>query len=226
MIFFGCSANINGDFTGKGHVQLKINAGLFPKITTLIKKLSSSANAAGDANLIDAASINKSLNKIKGIEKASLTNKTGALLEGQIIISDINVVVESVAPVRSVEVQFISWQQNANSGSTRIYLDKNNGERFVSLLGENLLDYLSALMAPIATGENITKLEYLELVKSVYGSDIANEISNSKIKMNLKFPAKINYIQGAKSKDDNAEFDIPLLDILVLENPLYYEVKW
>jgi hypothetical protein len=86
--------------------------------------------------------------------------------------------------------------------------------------------YLSALMAPIATGEALTKPEYLALVTSVYGKAIADEISSSSIRASVNFPGAIQRIKGGTYSGRRADFDIPLLDILVLETPLSYEVVW
>jgi hypothetical protein len=81
-------------------------------------------------------------------------------------------------------------------------------------------------MAPIATGEAMTRSEYLALVASVYGKAIADEIASSSIRASVNFPGTIQRIKGGNFSGRRADFDIPLLDILVLETPLSYEVVW
>jgi hypothetical protein len=94
------------------------------------------------------------------------------------------------------------------------------------LLSPEVRDYLSALMAPVATGETLTQKEYLALVQSVYGKGLAEEIASAKITLTIDFPGTISVIQGGKATKNRGVFTIPLGDLLVLERPLRYEVAW
>jgi len=81
-------------------------------------------------------------------------------------------------------------------------------------------------MAPVATGEVMTRAEYLTFVASIYGKDIADEIASSSIRASVDFPGVIQRVKGGTFTGRRAEFEIPLPDILVLEKPLSYEVVW
>jgi hypothetical protein len=94
------------------------------------------------------------------------------------------------------------------------------------MLSPEVNQYLSALLAPVATGEVISKAEYLSLVAAIYGKPIADEIAASSIRVVLEFPGTITGIRGGAAKGPKAEFTIPLPDLLVLEQPLSYEISW
>ena len=94
------------------------------------------------------------------------------------------------------------------------------------LISPDLLDYLSALMAPIVTGEVIGRDAYLELVASVYGKAIADEIRGARFLLNLGFPGPVESVAGGTGKGSHAEFSISLTDLLVLDSPLHYKVRW
>jgi hypothetical protein len=81
-------------------------------------------------------------------------------------------------------------------------------------------------MAPVATGEQLTKQEYLELVASVYRKELAAEISAARIRARVEFPGTVVSVRGGTFSGSSAEFDVPLIDLLVLENRLSYEVVW
>jgi hypothetical protein len=81
-------------------------------------------------------------------------------------------------------------------------------------------------MAPIATGEALTKAEYLGLVASVYGKAVAEEISRGSIRAIVDFPGPVSAVRGGTSSGKQAVFTVPLPDLLVLEKPLIYEVSW
>jgi hypothetical protein len=87
-------------------------------------------------------------------------------------------------------------------------------------------EYLSALMAPVVLGEYMSSGEYLSLISMVYGRPLADEIAEARIKASIEFPRPVTSVSGGSSSGKRAEFDIPLLDILVLERPLRYEVYW
>ena len=105
-------------------------------------------------------------------------------------------------------------------------MNKTTGKLLLSNISQDLVDYISSLMAPVATGENISSAEYLELVTSVYGENIAKEIGAARITIEIDAPAVIFNVEGGTFKKRRASFDIPLLDILVLEKPLVYKIEW
>jgi hypothetical protein len=105
-------------------------------------------------------------------------------------------------------------------------LTRDNGQNFLSLVSPELVEYLSALMAPVATGEALGEREYLEIVASVYGKALAAEIENAEFLLSVSFPGPVNKISGGISTGSRASFSIPLIKLLVLDEPLIYEVRW
>jgi hypothetical protein len=81
-------------------------------------------------------------------------------------------------------------------------------------------------MAPVATGETLSRTEYLNLVSTIYGRPVADEIAAARILVTLEFPRPVSEILGGTARDRKAQFDISLPDLLVLEQPLRYEVYW
>lgn len=67
--------------------------------------------------------------------------------------------------------------------------------------------YADLLMAPCFTGEEISKDEYIDLLSSVYGKEIAEELIQG------NFTISIN-----NSTSKNSVLTIPLIDILTLTN--------
>jgi hypothetical protein len=72
----------------------------------------------------------------------------------------------------------------------------------------------------------MSKDEYLELVGSFYNKSISDEIASSKIRVSIEFPGVVTSAKGGTFSGRKANFDIPLLEILVLQTPLVYEVNW
>jgi hypothetical protein len=64
------------------------------------------------------------------------------------------------------------------------------------------------------------------LITSFYNKAISDEIASSTIRASITFPGNITGVRGGSFSGRRADFNIQLLDFLVLENPLVYEVYW
>jgi hypothetical protein len=158
-----------------------------------------------------------------GIASVAFRNTGPAALEGPVSISRIG---DFLAP--GGKSGFISFEQSpgASGGRCTISLNREAGPEILSLMSPEISDYLSALMAPLATGEELGQAEYLGLVSTVYGKPISDEIARSSIQASIEFPGPISLVRGGTWSGNKAEFTVPLPDLLVLDTPLSYEVVW
>jgi len=237
ILFVSCTSSINGAFNAGNKLEISLNGAFLPRITALIKKLSES----GSDVLIDAKRINKSLSAISGIENVDFKNSGGRII-GKFTINNadrffsINVAaaanganntktangVNGAGAPRQIVTRTIS----GNSTHYKIYLDKELGGALVSTLLPELQAYLSAIAAPIATGETLGKDEYLDTVKDIYGVPLSQEIAGSTITVKLSFPSKVKSAAGKNitSSGNSVTINMPLVDILVLDKDLNYDI--
>jgi hypothetical protein len=181
-------------------------------MTSLVRSLT----AAADSPILDGAAISESMSA-SGIALVSLRNTSLTAVEGTIQIANVNNYLYVAGGQR-----FITFEQ----GRFELNINRDNGPVVIELLSPEIVDYLNALMAPIATGEDLEKSEYLDLVTSFYNRAISNEIAGSRIHVSIEFPGNITNVSGGTFSGRRADFDIPLVDFLVLETPLNYEVRW
>ena len=222
LVFSSCASQIKGTLMGDGQADMEIQAGLNPKITALIKSFAA-LSGTQITTLMDGPSIAASMSQAPGIASVSFVNKSPTSIEGPVKISRIN---DLLASGRTGG--FISFEQKNQAGEGRCAanLSLESGPQILSLLSPEIGAYLDLLMAPIASGEKMTKKDYLELVASIYGKEIADEIAGALIQVSLNFPGTIQRIKGGTFSGRRADFKISLLDVLVLETPLNYEVVW
>jgi hypothetical protein len=224
LIFFAsCSAQINGRLAQDGSGNIQLQAGLEPNMAGLIRSFRGlGGGAASTGPLLNAESLNRSLRSAPGVASAALRNSGQEKIEGTIGISRIGDLLSAG------DNRFIRYEapSGAAPGRMGIHLDRSLGPRILPLISPEALDYLSALMAPVATGEALTKTAYLALVESVYGKGISAEIASSRVRAVIEFPGQVQSVKGGAASGREARFDVPLLDILVLETPLDYEVTW
>lgn len=220
LTLFSCAARIDGTVAANGSAVLNINMSLERQMTSLIQRVSA-AGGQSDGQVIDGASIAISMMNAPGIASTTLRNTSRSAVAGEIRISKIDEFLSTAGGSG-----FITFEQRTAGGRILININHDNGPEILELLSPEISDYLNALMSPIATGEKISKAEYIDIVTSFYSKAISDEIAASRIRASIDFPGNISSLRGGTSSGRRANFDIPLLDLLVLETPLSYEVVW
>ncbi|MDR3167981.1 MAG: hypothetical protein LBT93_08555 [Treponema sp.] len=221
-----CSARIAGAVKEDSSAEFTLRVSLESRMTALIRSLSalsgSSAAASQDRPVIDGPAIGLSMAAAPGLASVSLRNNGPAAIEGEVLISRID---DFLSQPESPEgKRFITY--TASPGRLTITLDRSSGPAIMALISPEVSDYLSAFMAPVVTGEELSKGEYLNLVSSFYGRALADEIAAARIYVSVDFPGSLQSVRGGKFSGRRAEFTVPLVDLLVLETRLEYEVRW
>ena len=218
-VFLSCSARIDGVVMAGGAAEINVSASLGSRTVSLVQSIRSFMGDTRNTPTLDAGAISRSLSVASGIKSASLKNTSPEALEGTIVVSNVGDL------LLSEKDMFITYSESTASSSITVVLDRNSAPLLISRVSPEVEEYLSALMAPVL-GEYMSSGEYLSLISMVYGRPLADEIAAARIKASIEFPRQVTSVSGGSSNGRRAEFDIPLLDILVLEKPLRYEVKW
>ncbi|MDR2900965.1 MAG: hypothetical protein LBV20_05555 [Treponema sp.] len=221
LLFVSCSARISGTIHENGSADLSIQASLEPKTAALLQSFSPNS---GDFS-IDSASIGASASAAPGVSSAQFVNINPTSIDGTIKIEKIDdFLLTSESSIDAY--RFIQYEQNAEEGSLSINVDLTKGPIIISLFSPDVADYLSAIMAPLATGEVLSVAEYLDLVSTIYGSTVSNEIKNAIVNIDLVVPGTIQSVKGGTFVNNRAHFSVPLTELLVLETPVSYEIAW
>ncbi|MDR2490056.1 MAG: hypothetical protein LBD20_01480, partial [Spirochaetaceae bacterium] len=170
--------------------------------------------------VLDAGAISLSLRGAPGISAVKLNNTQPEAIAGSIGFNKISDF------LKAGNIRFITWEQTPTSGRAVIALDRSSAPVMIAMLSRDVADYLSAIMAPVATGELLTKQQYLTLVSSIYGQAAAREIETAQITASINFPGIITMAEGASFSGSTAHIKASLADFLVLEKPFVYEVRW
>jgi hypothetical protein len=234
LLFISCTAQISGSLKVDGQADLQIYAALEPRMTALIAGLAAAGmvqpGSANGAPILDGPAITASMSSAPGVASVSLKNIAPAAIEGPMQISRLSDFLArgkiGGKKQNSKIPNFIIFQQGTAGGRCIVNVNRDSGPEILGLMSPEVSEYLAALMAPLATGEVLTKANYLTLVGSVYGKGIADEISQAQIRTFIDFPGTVQSVRGGTFSGRRAEFTIPLLDLLVLEKPLIYDVMW
>ena len=223
-LFFlaSCTTNINAVIYRGGNAELSMESALLPRTIGLIDSLRSFSGEDLDSPILDAPSIALSLSLSSGVSSVSFQNISNSSLEGRISISDIG----NFLSGDGADQRLIIYTEGNNDSSIKVNLSIANAPYIISMLSSDVEEYLLALMAPCATGEIYTREEYIGLLSMVYGNALAAEIANAIIGIRLVLPGAIRSAIGGSYMGNEIVFNIPLVDIMVLEESLYYEIYW
>ena len=222
LLFSSCSARIDGVLKEGAAAELTVQTSLGPRTLALISSMRSFMGEESETPLLDGPSISGSLTAISGIGAVSLNNTSTSALEGRVSISNVS----NILSDSDINSSFIIYIQDTGYSSIVIILDRETAPELLSRLSPEIVEYLSSLFAPVVLGDTSTRQEYLDLLASFYGRPLADEIEAARILARIEFPRQISAVQGGNYTGRHADFSIPLLDILVLEQPLRYEVRW
>ena len=225
LLLGSCSAAVSGKIERDASGVLSIKAALEPKTAAAMRSLGTLGRRQGEAKtaILDSQAINCSLKAAPGITDAALKNTAAEALEGTISISRIGDFLASAG----TGSRFITFEPiGVSGGRLGIRVDRESSPALIARISRDAADYLSVLMAPAATGEKLGTAEYLELVRSVYGDGIAGEIATARFSAALTVPGAIKTVKGGSFQGRQARFEAALLDILILEQPLEYEIVW
>jgi len=218
LLIFSCAARIDGALAADGSAAVSLSLSLEPRMAAMIRTLAAASGQSGP--VLDGPSIANSMSAAPGVASASLRNTSPSAVEGQVRISRIGDFL-TAADGRG----FIVFEQSSG-GRCEININRENGPMILEFLSPEIAGYLNALMAPLATGEEMSRTEYLELVSSFYNKAISDEIAASAVRASIEFPGNVTSVRGGTFSAIRANFDIPLVDLLVLETPINYEVRW
>ncbi|MDR0403059.1 MAG: hypothetical protein LBH35_05655 [Treponema sp.] len=225
IVFSSCSASVSGTLRQDSSGSLSFTAALEPKTAAMIRAFGAFRKKSAGP-VLDGQSISRSLGAAPGIVSAAVKNTAPEAIEGTILVSRAGDFLASSDPGKNL-LRYEPAQTGGRAGGRlAVHLDRESGPEILRRMSDEAADYLSVLMAPIATGEALGRAEYLELAASVYGEDVAAEIGAARFKAVLTVPAAVKSVKGGSFSGREARFDIPLLEILVLETPLDYEINW
>jgi hypothetical protein len=231
LVFSGCSARVNGTLREGGAADLRLEASMGTRIAAFMRRLSGFSGARAGAPIPDAELITLSLAAAPGIEGASFRNTGPESFEGTIKVSRIG---EFLAVSGGTGRNFITLEESESggrsSGRLTVRLDFESAVEILPFFSEEIRDYLTATLAPVALGERQSKADYLKDVAFFFGRAdgpvIAAEIAAARVNIAVDFPGPVTAAEGGTFTGRRAEFSVPLVDLLVLETPLRYEVRW
>ncbi len=226
----GCVANYHMVLRDNGSADIELSAEMSPRTTILIGNLSDLGGSEGseDPNPLDAEILRRSVANSETVVSVHLSNPDSRSVVGSLSFSDLEGFIAAAKDDRGSNAQLFYLERMASrkGGRLTISLKREEAPDLLLALSPEITDYLTALMAPVVTGEILTASEYLEIVAAAYGQAVADEIAAGSVEAIIDLPEEPVELAGGKARGKSAVFSVPLLDILLLEKDIELSALW
>ncbi len=192
LFFTGCDSSVKLTLNSDNSVDLNCDASIGTAFTSIYTLLTQDTSPV----FFDAKSITKELTA-DGFTNVNSISKTG---------TDINV--KAKAPYGKTTL-FTSGLIKTENKKIKLLLSPKQLQALYKKADEQTKNFLDLLMAPVFTDEELSEEEYLDLVSSMYGIKIQEEIANCVLKL------EINNADGTK-----ATKKLPLITLLTLNKEI------
>ena len=186
MVFCaGCTSEITLELKKDGSVDVEFSGVAGTAFATMINSVSgmSGNGAAAGSVIFDTKEIEYEMSS-NGFSQVKASSKKG---------SDLTV---TMTDKNGKSALFTSGVVSVKDGKLNASLSPQSLVKFYKAADSQTVMFLDMLLAPIFNDEVMTQEEYLEVLASFYGDEIADEMKNSSFRITLKNPDGTKTIQN------------------------------
>ena len=185
LLCAGCTSEITLELKKDGSVDVQFNGVAGTAFATMINSVSGmSGNGSGTGTVIfDTKEIEYEMSS-NGFSQVKASSKKG---------SDLTV---TMTDKNGKSALFTSGVVSVKDGKLNASLSPQSLVKFYKAADSQTVMFLDMLLAPIFNDEVMTQEEYLEVLASFYGEEIAEEMKNSSFRITLKNPDGTKTVQN------------------------------
>ena len=179
IMLTGCTSEITLELKKDGQVDISFSGSAGTAFATLINA------AAGNSTAADKSSASSVIFDTKEIEYEMSSNGFTKVKAASKNGSDLTV---SMTDKNRKSALFTSGVASVKDGRLTAVLSPQNLVKFYKTADSQTVMFLDMLLAPIFNDEKMSEEEYLEVLASFYGEEIADEMKKSNFRITLKNP--------------------------------------
>jgi hypothetical protein len=212
-------ANLEVD--GSGSVRFRFELEPFFLETLLdMSSLEGGNDEAMEGKIFDLEKIQAEFEKKPNVVLSSLSSPSPRILQGEFGFKDVEAVFKGEKELTAAGV--ISFRKAGNENTITVHLGRDNFDQvsaFLPMQDNPLFEVLGP-----EENEGTTEEEYLEMMEFMLGEKGPPAIKDSYIELRITVKGKILEQQGGKVEGSSVVFRIPLIRVLLLDQPLDYSV--
>jgi len=221
--FCGCAIRQEAlvEVDGSGSVRFHIEVEPF-FLETMLEMAEFSGESMEEGVLFDLEKITEDFRKKPTVELVALNSPAPEILDGEFRFQDVQEVFRGEAELRESGV--VTFSRSDKESSIRFYLDRDNFVQVSSFL-TFLENPFFSMFSPVEN-EGTTQDEYLEMMEFVFGEEGPPAIRESTIQVRIEVKGKILSQSGGRVIGRSVIYEIPLLEVLLLAEPLEYSLSF
>lgn len=225
LLAFSCTSRqeINLNLDGSGSLDLKVElASVFVNYLYDIAEATTEIKSRKDMVIFDAGELKASLEKYPEIVIEQILSGSQNSLELKLKCR--NIASLSAGISQDSRQPLFTFNNRNGVKEFRFLLSKSNYndiKKFFPLLNEALFENLEPQV-----NETVSKEDYLDIVEFAMDKEGRKAVLDSMIDVKIKVQGKILSLQGGTLKDGVINIRIPLIDVLLLNQPVAFSVKF
>ena len=202
LLFASCTSSVELRANGDGSVDITYDAAFGSAFIEMMQSLS----GGGTSRLFDADEMTAQF-RAAGVNDVRITSP-----------ADTSLGIRLRLPKNGIDPVSQSGCLSISGNALSLALSPESCAKLYKLLPDTMQSYIDLCMAPLFLGEPMSQNEYADLIASVYGQTLADELKRSKIKISLFAP------NDGKKASNTAE--LSLTELLTATKPLVFSVAW
>ena len=221
----GCTVNqqltLRIDRSGDAQIHVKLEPVFVDYLDTL-------SEAAGDAELgtesvFDTEEVERSIGERRGVAVTGIATPSPEALDLQLEFDDLKAMLAYNAPVPGPASRPLMTFSGSNPSTLQVHLARDNYRALTALFP--ILDHPLLVSLGPQQDLEVTDAEYLEMMGFVLGDDGPPAIRDSTVTVRVVVESTIIEQDGGELQEDGSLLiTIPLIRILVLDQPLEYKI--
>ncbi|MCK5673738.1 MAG: hypothetical protein KAH95_10185 [Spirochaetales bacterium] len=216
--------NINAEGSGDIDFEL-ILAPFFVEVALQLSELfpDEGANPINSQSLFEIEKIREDFSETRGSTLQKLENPSSNILQGTLLFDDIRTALNGSGKNNIMDIFSFSSKNNIHTLSVKI--NYTTVEQFL-LANPSMDSPLMKSFGPLAN-QGLKDEDYLEMMQYALGDESRVGIQESYLLFDVNVDGKIISQSGGTKLDlDTVRFKIPLLRILLLDEPEYFSVSF
>jgi hypothetical protein len=225
FLFFSCQASQQAVLSGNGSGRVRFDYHIPPPVLetfTEMDELFSLEAEKDSTTFFDLDKIRKDFDEKDEIVLERLESPNPRRLEGEFNFSNVERIFASEESLEESGV--LRYSSNGSSHTLSIYLSKDNFHTLSTVIPE-LDSPFFELFGPEAN-QNVSREEFLEMMEYTFDEEIRPLIETSVIEASITVDGRLIDQAGGKAEGNTVTFQIPLIDVLLLHEPLRYSLSF
>ncbi len=182
--------------------------------------LEEGSTIAAEGRIFDTERIGEAIDQKQSMQLIAIDSPDPRVLEGSVVFRDVEEVFKNQAELTSAGV--ISFDRQGGKNTITVHIDRQNFNdifEFLALRNNPLFETFGP-----EQNEHTTQEEYMEMIEFMLGEDGPPGLIASFIEVEVNVKGKILSQTGGQMKGNSVLFRIPLIRVLLLDQPLDYSI--